>query len=138
MTEKWLICVDPDSNQIYTLNLTTNEVVIETDVPEAYRKRSTECIKDLNNLLKLNSSSWLTENKGALRYRRRKIPSYLLHKISTNNPTYLCQSTLSLAFAEKNSISLTVHLTEYEKTFVEQGVKDPPKTTDIEAGLVTG
>ena len=27
-------------------------------------------------------------------------------------------------------------LTEYEKTFAEQGVKDPPKPTDFEAGLV--
>lgn len=37
MEEKWLICVDPDSWQIYTLNINTNEIHIELDVDYEYR-----------------------------------------------------------------------------------------------------
>ena len=33
MTEKWLVCTDPISFNVYTLNLNTNEIIIETNVP---------------------------------------------------------------------------------------------------------
>ncbi len=33
MTEKWLICTDPLSLHTYTLNLSTNEIFIESKVP---------------------------------------------------------------------------------------------------------
>ena len=35
--EKWLICADPDSYEIYTLNINSNEVHKETDVDPEYK-----------------------------------------------------------------------------------------------------
>ena len=118
-------------------------------------------VKDILGLLHLNDASWLCESKNSQRYRRRKIPSYLLHKICSDYPTYVCQSTLSLAFAEVNSIKLEINMTEYTEEF-QKGLDDlkkemlekkklpdnlnpevlekktPPETISLEAGLVTG
>lgn len=63
MTEKWLLCVDPDSHQIYTLNLITNEVHIEKDAPPYIRKSALKTIDDIETLLHLNDASWLCESK---------------------------------------------------------------------------
>jgi len=136
MTEKWLLSVDPDSYQIYTLNISTSEVHIEKDAPDYIRESAEKTIKDILSLVQLNDVSWFCESKNSQRYRRRKIPSYLLHKISCEYPTYVCQSTLSLAFAEVNSIKLEVNLSEYEDAFRKLAI--PVQKITIDAGLVTG
>lgn len=51
--EKWLICVDPDSNQIYTLNINTNVVCIEKEVDYYYREKAKKAVIDIEELLKL-------------------------------------------------------------------------------------
>ncbi len=140
MTEKWLLCVDPDSCQIYTLNISTSEVHIENDAPDFIRESAEKTIEAILSLVQLNKASWLCESKNSQKYRRRKIPSYLLHKISCEYPTYVCQSTLSLAFAEVNSIKLEINLSEYNECFQKleiEGKSQPEKIT-IDAGLVTG
>ena len=140
MSEKWLLCVDPDSNQIYTLNIATSEVHIEKDAPDYIRESAEKTIKDILSLVQFNNASWLCESKTSQKYRRRKIPSYLLHKISCEYPTYVCQSTLSLAFAEVNSITLEINLSEYHDAFkkLDEEGKAIPQTLKIDAGLVTG
>ena len=68
----------------------------------------------------------------------------MLHKVSSDYPTYVCQSTLSLAFAEVNSIKLLINMSEYKEEFkkaledVKVFDKNPPETISIDAGLVTG
>lgn len=138
MTEKWLLCVDPDSSQIYTLNISTSEVHVEKDAPQFIRDSVEKTINDILSLVQLNDASWLCESKNSQKYRRRKIPSYLLHKISCEYPTYVCQSTLSLAFAEVNSIKLSVNLSEYKEAFMKYNSHEEIKKIEIEAGLVTG
>jgi phosphatidylinositol-4,5-bisphosphate 3-kinase len=85
-----LICVDPDSQQIYTLNINTNEIRIESDVDIDYRKKAEAAIKNIDSMLNLKNGQWLMATKEIDHYRRRKIPSYLLHKQSSSYPTYLC------------------------------------------------
>ena len=53
--EKWLICVDPDSQQIYTLNINTNEVQIELDVDIDYRRKAQDAIKNIDEMLRLKN-----------------------------------------------------------------------------------
>ena len=38
--DKYLICVDPDSLNFYTMNMKTYDIVIETDVPDNFIKRA--------------------------------------------------------------------------------------------------
>ncbi len=68
----------------------------------------------------------------------------MLHKISSEYPTYVCQSTLSLAFAEVNSIRLQIDMSEYKEEF-KKALEDekefnkfPPDNISLDAGLVTG
>jgi phosphatidylinositol-4,5-bisphosphate 3-kinase catalytic subunit alpha/beta/delta len=51
MEERWLLCVDPDSKQIYTLNTNTQEVHIETAVNQEYREKAHKTIADMEKLL---------------------------------------------------------------------------------------
>ncbi|CAD8088033.1 unnamed protein product [Paramecium primaurelia] len=140
--EKWLICADPDSGQIYTLNINTNEVRIEYDVDQDYRQKALQAIQQIESMLKLKTGTWLMASKQIDQYRRRKIPSYLLHKQSSSIPTYLCQSTLSQAFVKVNSIKLQVKLNQYRELFqnmpAEVQLMEKPNIVEIEAGLVTG
>lgn len=48
---KFLLCVDPDSHQIYTLNLKTQEIHIELDVPSEYRERAENDIAQIAKII---------------------------------------------------------------------------------------
>ena len=63
LVEKWLICGDPDSGQIYTLNINTNKINLETDVDERYRVKVKDAIESIEGLLKLKTGNWLTIGK---------------------------------------------------------------------------
>ncbi|KAL4490435.1 hypothetical protein ABPG72_002645 [Tetrahymena utriculariae] len=155
--EKWLICVDPKSKMFYTVNSVTNELHIETDADDVMQDAAKKAINDLRQIIDYDKSSWLFESEQAKRFQRRKIPSYLLHKDSSEYPTYLCQSNLSLAFANVNSIKLVVLLGNYEDKLLDWKQEPPQnekkqedkvikdekpqkyeKRIEIEAGLVTG
>jgi phosphatidylinositol-4,5-bisphosphate 3-kinase len=77
------------------------------------REKAKKSIKDLKSIVDFSNANWLCASREAVNYKRRKIPTYLLHKDSSKYPTYLCQSTLSLAFANVNSIKLNVNLKQY-------------------------
>lgn len=119
MLEKWILLVDPDSNQFYTLNLTTYEIFIELNAPLQLRKKAGQTIRNINQLLRFDHPYWLFESESARNYRFRKLPKYLLKKISSDYPTYICQSGLSLAFAETDSIILEINITQYHKEMVQ-------------------
>ena len=63
LSEKWLICADPDSYQIYTLNMNTNQIRLEFDVDPRYRERAKTAIDSIESLLKLRTGNWLTVSK---------------------------------------------------------------------------
>ena len=93
--EKYIICVDPDSHHVYSINPETERLHIESDVPEWYRNKAEQAIQDLSYIINVQGSGppsdkWLYLSKQANRYRRRKIPSYLLICNYTKYPRYIC------------------------------------------------
>ena len=76
-------------------------------------EKAKQSLNDLNLILEKTNKYWFCGSKQAIKYRRRKIPSYLLHHDSPKYPMYLCQSKLSLAFANVNNIKLKVDLDYY-------------------------
>jgi hypothetical protein len=50
--------VDPDSHQVYTLNIYTNEARLETDVDPLYREKARKAITLIENLLKLKTGKF--------------------------------------------------------------------------------
>ena len=134
MLEKWIILVDPDSNHFYSMNLSTYQIYLEKDVPASMRKKAGQTIRNINQLLKLDNPHWLYESNFAKNYRFRKLQPYLLKKITCEFPLYICNSDLSLAFAEVTSIDLEILLTQYQKEIVDFMVKAGgyhPKVTTI-------
>lgn len=93
--------------------MVTNQVYIEKQVDSEYRVKAHKAIDDIEQLLRLRTGNWLFNSPEVDRYRRRTLPSYLLHRESSNLPVYMSQSTLSLAFAEVTSIKLIVNLINY-------------------------
>ena len=53
---KFLLCVDMDSHQIYSLNLQSHDIHIEQNVPQEYRQRAEKDIHDIKKLLQLPGS----------------------------------------------------------------------------------
>lgn len=50
--------MDPDSHQVYTLNIYTNEARLETDVDPLYREKARKAITLIENLLKLKTGKF--------------------------------------------------------------------------------
>ena len=138
---KYLICVDPDSFHVYSIHPDSQDVVIENDVPAKYRERAFKAIAQLQRVVDMNNGHWLSYSKEFDRYRRRKIPHYLLKYRYTNYPLYICSSTLSLAFAKVQYIQVEVLLDNYIPQFIKNGFKDFGKgelKIELDVGLVTG
>ena len=123
MLEKWIFLVDPDSNQFYSLNLSSYQIIIEKDVPASMRKKAGQTIRSINQLLKLDNPHWLFESTFAKAYRYRKLHTYLLKKITCEFPIYICNSDLSLAFADITSFNIEVLLTQFQKEIMDLMVK---------------
>lgn len=111
--EDHLICVDPDSHQIYTLNPKTNEYWIETSVSKEYRQKAEKTIRKIQAVVNLTNGTWLIDSEKADKYRRRQIPEYLLSSQTTKYPQYLCLSPLSDAFKDNLYIRVIVDVANY-------------------------
>lgn len=83
-------------------------------MPPHFRQLANEEVDDLNSISNLSQGNWLMASEEVMNYRRRKIPSYILSKDVHQQPTYICQSTLSFAFSNVNSIKLVVDLNQYK------------------------
>ena len=81
--DQYVICVDPESQQIYTLNTHTNEIIIETDVLAEYRLKASIQIQNLTKILACNNQNqyYFDGSQDAMNYRRRKLPFHLLKGI---------------------------------------------------------
>ncbi|CAD8171964.1 unnamed protein product [Paramecium pentaurelia] len=134
---KYLLCVDMDSHQIFTINLKNHEICIEYDVPQAYRVKAKKDIMDIQKLVQLPDSSWNMDTLRNQRYRRREISEYLLHKIVNQEPTYLAESSMSDAFSKVTSLKLIVDLSDYIR-LEDQVYQDiNPITIELHVDLVT-
>jgi phosphatidylinositol-4,5-bisphosphate 3-kinase len=72
-------------------------------------------MEGIERLIHLNTGKWICVSREVDEYRRRPLPSYLLHKQSSSVALYLAQSTLSLAFCETTTIHFNVDLIGYSK-----------------------
>lgn len=72
----------------------------------------------MDKITNYKNNTWLF-SKEAKKFRKRKIPSYLLAKETPEYPIYLSQSSLSKAFSNINRIVLRVHLYKYQKEIQE-------------------
>lgn len=112
-----MICVDPVSLLHYRLCMSTNNIIIEPNID----KKIEEDIRDKNkkhkqiikNLTKIDGFVWLSNKGEADKYRRRKLPQYLVSREVSDYPCYIFQSELSKAFNKISHITLRVNLMEY-------------------------
>jgi hypothetical protein len=133
---KYLLIFDPDSQQVYTQNLEDYTIHIETDVPENYRNKARDALKQIQDLIQLPGSKYNLDTDECWRYRRRQISEYLLHKMINPLPTYLAQSPMSDAFANVLTLKFYVDLSDY--LCVESSTEDVnPLTIDLDIDLVT-
>ena len=155
---KWIICVDPLSKEIYSYNIQRNKIMIEQNAPNFVKANIEKELKNIENITKLYNNDWIPLSKQANEYQTRNFPLYLIHrvlyiilkiniifKISSQFPSYVCNSDLSFAFLreknsitleskEKSSIKLEIHLNEYEE-FLPNGIETK---LILDVSLVTG
>ncbi|CAK95176.1 unnamed protein product (macronuclear) [Paramecium tetraurelia] len=142
--EKWLICADPDSCQIYTLNINTNEVRVEQDVDQDYRQKALQAIQQIESILKLKTGMM----------SEFQIGRYLAHGFKADRSISQKKDTLLLAaqiifldsniFVSINSQSgiCQIKLNQYRELFQsmpdEVQLMEKPNIVEISASLVTG
>ena len=73
-----IICVDPDSQQIYSMDINNWQINIENSVHPAYRSKCEVALRDLELITNFNKGYWMQLNEELDAYRRRLLPSYLL------------------------------------------------------------
>ena len=112
-TEKFLVCIDPKSTQIYSIGLISEKIILEINVPIDVRQRVKNNLEEMDDLIDVNNLKWWYQSNDSKDFRKRKLPMYLLHPDSTKFPCFYQSSDLSLAFADVDSISLNIDLTEY-------------------------
>lgn len=139
--ERFLICVDPNSHQIYTIGLTTNIIHIEKEVPPNIKEKARNALKQLAFLRDGAKYKWWFQSEAAQAYRRRPLPYYLLHPDCKIFPTFENHSNFSLAFKDVHSVELLVDVSQFSHTFLNidgKAVKEVPTVMKVNAGLVTG
>jgi hypothetical protein len=117
----YIVCLDPDSGQIYTMSLTTYDVHIEKNLPAKIKEKAKLTMKQLTFLKDSFTTKWWFRSHESECFRRRKLPSYLLHQDCLRYPTYEAHSKLSLAFSDIQTIELEVDISEYQDAIVLLG-----------------
>lgn len=139
MTEKFVICFDPESYQIFSFGLTTQLLVLELDVPLEIRQKAIQTIKDIRNLLHCKSTIWSIQSKEAWAFRRRLLPKYLVNKDTNPYPRILQMTELSSAFSEATNLELVVDLNQYAHLKSEGAIKvNCPQQIQVVVPLATG
>ena len=87
------------------------EKEIDSDMKDKIRKHK----NIIKNLIKLEGFIWLANKGESDKYRRRKLPQYLISRELSDYPCYIFQSELSKAFNSISHISLRVNLMEYDR-----------------------
>lgn len=128
MTPNYIVCADPSSRQVYTYNINHKQIIIEDNVPAAYRELVSKEIDSLFSVINLNHNFWIARSREAVTYRHRKLPSYMLSADVQQNYQYLSESKLSLAFVNCNYIKLKVDLSQYRENldqFLSESSQQP-------------
>ena len=80
MSDKFLICVDPDSYQVFSIGLNSRILVLEIDVPLSMRQKAINVIKEKKILTDSGGVNWWLRSKEGWAFRRRDLPKYLIHQ----------------------------------------------------------
>ncbi|CAD8067341.1 unnamed protein product [Paramecium primaurelia] len=104
----WIICLDPDSRQIYSTN--GDIIIIETHVDPQYKQKCENALQDMCYILynHENVAHWLQDSSEVEQYRRRNIPSYLLHPKQQQYRRYLLESNMGFSFSNIYTIKFNI------------------------------
>jgi len=111
-----LLCVEPGSKQVFSLNLGTQETdalskTIQRNIENKIMREEYK-LSELTDRQKL-SEDWHFENPTSERYRRSMVPFYLLEVESNRYPIYVDNSNLNSNLTTNFKIkNLTVHVTQ--------------------------
>ena len=139
--EPYLVCLDPESGQVYTLGLFSNIVNVESLLPIKIRERAKVALRRLAYLRESPGARWWFKSEATQIYRRRRLPIYLIQQDCARYPTYEAHSNLSLAFKEVHTIELHISLSEYTTSMNSQNeskTKKPVGEINLHAALVSG
>lgn len=117
----YIVCLDPDSGQIYTLSLTNYDVHIERNLPAKIKEKAKSTMKQLSFLRDSSSTKWWFHSHDSECYRRRKLPNYLIHQDCSRYPIFEAHSKLSLAFSDIQTIEIEVDISEYQDALLLLG-----------------
>ncbi len=139
--EPFLVCLDPETGQVYSLGLLSYHVHIEKDLPVKVRERAKTALRRLAFLKEGSGMRWWFKSESAQLYRRRRLPIYLIQEDCARYPTYEAHSNLSLAFSEVHSLELRVNISEYAEVITSQLGNSSKVLLDeikLDAALVSG
>jgi hypothetical protein len=98
--------------------MSTNNIIIEPNIDKELesdiRDKNKKHKQIIKNLTKIDGFVWLSNKGEADKYRRRKLPQYLISREVSDYPCYIFQSELSKAFNKISHITLRVNLMEYK------------------------
>mgnify|MGYP006976820908 CR=1 FL=1 len=139
MTDKYLVCLDPDSFQFFSIGLYSRTLVLELDVPLKMREKAVQTLKDMRKLLDSGGTNWWFKSKQSWAFRRRILPKYLINKDTSPYPRFLQLTELSSAFSEATTIEIAIDLTRYSHLKSEGAIKvNLPQNYQISVPLATG
>lgn len=138
--EPYLVCLDPETGQVYTLGLFSSNVRVEKDLPLKIRERAKVALRRLSFLKEGSDIRWWFKSEATQIYRRRRLPIYLIQEDCAKYPTYEAHSNLSLAFSEVHTIEFHISLAEYAEVLGAKLDPESNKTFEIRmnAVLVSG
>jgi len=93
----------------------------------------------IKNLTKIEGFIWLANKGEGDKYRRRKLPQYLIARELSDYPCYIFQSELSKAFNQISHITLRVNLMEYGKKILSKNkyLRENEFFVEVKESLVT-
>lgn len=81
---KKLLCADPDSLQLYTLQMDSNKISREKNVPDSFRGKVIKEINEMKSVLRLDNGFWLCEAKELQRFQQIKKCIYTIKNSKIN------------------------------------------------------
>lgn len=67
-----ILCADPDSFQLYTFQIDSNQIIREKNVPVWFHKKVIKEINEMKSVLKLDNGFWLCESNQLQKFNFKK------------------------------------------------------------------
>lgn len=117
----------------------TLEVLLEQQVDETYKGKVQEALQAMRQMLYSNDNvaHWFENSAEVENYRRRPIPSYLLHPRPPRYLTFLAQSDMSAAFSNIHSIMIKVRARILKGQVVSKNLYQNGKLFNVDVSIMT-